>query len=84
MQVTWAWWSWTPHEPLQPPESLVDDASLLGDWRPDHVVELQSGLDEWSRGALYLPPLQRMAYHRAVAKGLNPDQPTHLSAVVEL
>jgi glucosamine--fructose-6-phosphate aminotransferase (isomerizing) len=64
--------------------TIVEDASALGDWRPKHVVELQSGLGEWLRGALYLPPLQRMAYHRAVAKGLNPDQPTHLTAVVEL
>jgi glucosamine--fructose-6-phosphate aminotransferase (isomerizing) len=64
--------------------AIVEETSAFGDWRPDHVVELQSGLDEWQRGALYLPPLQRMAYHRAVAKGLNPDQPTHLTAVVEL
>jgi glucosamine--fructose-6-phosphate aminotransferase (isomerizing) len=64
--------------------AVVEDRSALADWHPDHLVELQSGLDEWSRGALYLPPLQRLAYHRAVAKGLNPDQPTHLTAVVEL
>jgi glucosamine--fructose-6-phosphate aminotransferase (isomerizing) len=64
--------------------AIVEDARAFGDWQPDHVVELHSGLGEWLRGALYLPPLQRMAYHRAVAKGLNPDQPTHLTAVVEL
>jgi glucosamine--fructose-6-phosphate aminotransferase (isomerizing) len=33
---------------------------------------------------LYLPVLQLMAYHRAMAKGLNPDEPTHLDAVVKL
>jgi len=64
--------------------AIVEDASAFGDWRPEHVVELRSGLGEWLRGALYLPPLQRMAYHRALAKGLNPDRPTHLTAVVEL
>jgi glucosamine--fructose-6-phosphate aminotransferase (isomerizing) len=64
--------------------AIVEDASVFDRWRPDHVIELRSGLDEWSRGALYLPPLQRMAYHRAVAKGLNPDRPTHLTAVIEL
>jgi len=63
---------------------LVEDGSLFSDWRPDHVVELRSGLDEWERGPLYLPVLQRMAYHRAVAKGLDPDRPTNLTAVVEL
>jgi D-tagatose-1,6-bisphosphate aldolase subunit GatZ/KbaZ len=30
------------------------------------------------------PVAQRMAYHRAVAKGLNPDRPNNLTAVVEL
>jgi glucosamine--fructose-6-phosphate aminotransferase (isomerizing) len=64
--------------------AIVEDASAFADWRPDHVIELHSGLGEWARGALYLPPLQRLAYHRAVAKGLNPDRPTHLTAVVEL
>jgi glucosamine 6-phosphate synthetase-like amidotransferase/phosphosugar isomerase protein len=28
--------------------------------------------------------LQRLAHHRAVAKGLDPDRPTNLKAVVEL
>jgi len=64
--------------------AIVEDGSVFDGWSPDHVIELRSGLDEWSRGALVLPPLQRMAYHRAVAKGLNPDLPTHLTAVVEL
>jgi glutamine---fructose-6-phosphate transaminase (isomerizing) len=64
--------------------ALVDDASALGGWRADEVVELGSGLDQWERQPLYLPVLQRLAYHRAVAKGLNPDRPTHLEAVVEL
>lgn len=33
---------------------------------------------------LYLPFLQLLAYHRAVSKGLDPDRPAHLQAVVEL
>ena len=45
---------------------------------------VRSGLDEWERGLLYLPVLQRMAYHRAMAKGLDPDRPNNLTAVVEL
>jgi glucosamine--fructose-6-phosphate aminotransferase (isomerizing) len=36
------------------------------------------------RNVLYLPVLQLMAYHRAIAKGLNPDLPTNLDAVVKL
>jgi glucosamine--fructose-6-phosphate aminotransferase (isomerizing) len=48
------------------------------------VVQLNSGLDDLSRGALYLPVLQLMAYYRAVEKGLDPDRPTNLEAVVRL
>jgi len=64
--------------------ALVEDGAAFTDWRPDHTVELRSGLDEWERGPLYLPLIQRMAYHRAVAKELNPDRPHNLTAVVEL
>jgi glucosamine--fructose-6-phosphate aminotransferase (isomerizing) len=64
--------------------ALVEDGSVFADWQPDHIVELRSGLGEWERGLLYLPMLQRLAYHRALAKGLDPDRPTNLKAVVEL
>jgi glucosamine--fructose-6-phosphate aminotransferase (isomerizing) len=64
--------------------ALIEDASAFGHWQPDDVVELRSGLTEWERGALYLPVLQRMAYHRSVAKGLDPDRPHNLTAVIEL
>jgi glucosamine--fructose-6-phosphate aminotransferase (isomerizing) len=64
--------------------ALVEDAAALSGWRADHAVELRSGLDEWERGPLYLPVIQRLAYHRAVAKGLDPDRPNNLTAVVEL
>lgn len=64
--------------------ALAEDNSIFVEWRPDHVVELESGLDEWERGPLYLPVLQRLAYHRAVAKGLDPDRPHNLTAVVKL
>jgi glucosamine--fructose-6-phosphate aminotransferase (isomerizing) len=47
-------------------------------------VALQSGMPESARGVLYLPALQLMAFHRAVAKGLNPDRPRYLSAAVHL
>jgi glucosamine--fructose-6-phosphate aminotransferase (isomerizing) len=64
--------------------ALVEDASVFTDWQADHLVELRSGLSEWERGPLYLPVLQRMAYHRAIAKELDPDRPSNLTAVVEL
>jgi glucosamine--fructose-6-phosphate aminotransferase (isomerizing) len=55
------------------------------DWSGvDTVIELASGLSEVERAVLYLPPLQWIALYRALAKGLDPDQPTNLTAVVEL
>jgi glucosamine--fructose-6-phosphate aminotransferase (isomerizing) len=69
---------------------LTEDAAnnkrsvAMVEWQADHIVELHSSLDEWERGPLYLPVLQRIAYHRAVAKGLDPDRPHNLTAVVEL
>ncbi len=63
---------------------LTDDASRA-DWTGmEYVVELQSGLNEWERGALYLPFIHWMDYYRTLARGLDPDQPTNLTAVVEL
>jgi glucosamine--fructose-6-phosphate aminotransferase (isomerizing) len=64
--------------------ALVEDAEAFTVWLPDHLVQLNSGLDEWGRGPLYLPMLQRMAYHRARVKELDPDRPSNLTAVVEL
>ena len=64
--------------------ALVEDALTLGDLRPDYLVELRSGLDERERAPLYLPPLQLAALHRSLAKGLNPDEPNNLTAVVSL
>lgn len=64
--------------------ALIEDGSALADGQPDYIIELRSGLNEWERGPLYLPVIQRMAYHRAMAKGLDPDRPSNLTAVVEL
>jgi len=47
-------------------------------------VVFESNIPESVRGVLYLPVLQLMAFYRSVAKGLNPDRPTNLTAVVKL
>lgn len=47
-------------------------------------VAFESGLPESGRGVLYLPVLQLMAFYRSLAKGLNPDRPNNLTAVVTL
>jgi glucosamine--fructose-6-phosphate aminotransferase (isomerizing) len=50
----------------------------------DVDILFASQVPEQVRGVLYLPVLQLMAYYRSMAKGLNPDRPTNLTAVVKL
>ena len=50
----------------------------------DVEVEFRSDLSEAARGVLYLPFAQLIGYERSLAKGLNPDQPHNLTAVVKL
>jgi len=47
-------------------------------------VSFLSQIPEQVRGVLYLPVLQLMAYCRSLAKGMNPDRPNNLTAVVKL
>ncbi len=47
-------------------------------------ISFQSQIPENARGVLYLPVLQLMAFYRSLAKGLNPDRPKNLTAVVQL
>jgi glucosamine--fructose-6-phosphate aminotransferase (isomerizing) len=46
-------------------------------------VDLEA-VEPWLRPALYLLPLQLLALERALTKGLDPDQPRHLTAVIHL
>jgi glucosamine--fructose-6-phosphate aminotransferase (isomerizing) len=50
----------------------------------DYVVELHSGVRELHRSVLFLPVLQLLAFYRSVEKGLDPDRPNNLDAVVRL
>lgn len=50
----------------------------------DAEIQFESEIPESVRGVLYLPVLQLMAFYRSVAKGLNPDRPNNLTAVVQL
>ncbi len=49
-----------------------------------YTLNLGSGLPELARGALYLLPLQLLAYRRALARGLDPARPRHLQQAVVL
>ncbi|RLE10288.1 iron dicitrate transport regulator FecR [Candidatus Aerophobetes bacterium] len=48
----------------------------------DLVVEIKSELSDFARGILYMPPLQLLAFYKAVKRNLNPDRPKNLSQVV--
>jgi glucosamine--fructose-6-phosphate aminotransferase (isomerizing) len=64
---------------------ILTEDSKTADWSGmDYVVSLKTGLDEWDRGVIYLPLIQWMAYYRSLSKGLDPDRPNNLTAVVEL
>ncbi len=49
-----------------------------------HQIRFGSGLDEAIRNVLYLPVGQMIAFERSISKGLNPDHPSNLDAVVKL
>jgi glucosamine--fructose-6-phosphate aminotransferase (isomerizing) len=57
---------------------------LLGLGESDAQVAFHSCVPEEMRSILYLPFLQLMAFHRSLAKGLDPDNPVNLSSVVIL
>ncbi len=46
--------------------------------------QIPEQIPSWATPALYLLPLQLLALERAVAKGLDPDNPRHLTAVIHL
>lgn len=47
-------------------------------------IALPQDLPAWARPVLYLPPLQLLAYYRAMTKGLDPDNPENLTTVIYL
>jgi glucosamine--fructose-6-phosphate aminotransferase (isomerizing) len=67
---------------LEEMKMLGGTVAGLGESEAD--VCFESNIPESVRGVLYLPVLQLMAFYRSVAKGLNPDRPTNLTAVVKL
>jgi len=50
----------------------------------DYIIEMNSGISDIGRAILNLPILQLLAFYRAKANGLNPDEPKNLSSVVYL
>jgi glucosamine--fructose-6-phosphate aminotransferase (isomerizing) len=50
----------------------------------DYMISLDTGMPELPRSVLLLPVLQLLAFYRSYEKGLDPDRPTNLDAVVRL
>jgi glucosamine--fructose-6-phosphate aminotransferase (isomerizing) len=67
---------------IQEMQALGGRTLTLGEEAADIVFE--SGLPGQARNVLYLPVLQLLAFYRSLAKGLNPDRPKNLTAVVQL
>jgi glucosamine--fructose-6-phosphate aminotransferase (isomerizing) len=49
----------------------------------DYLGEVESGLSEFARDILYLPPIHFLAYYKSLALGLSPSSPVNLSYWVE-
>ncbi|GER79319.1 MAG: SIS domain-containing protein [Anaerolineales bacterium] len=67
---------------LEEMKALGGTVSAVGEKEAD--VCFESNIPEEVRGVLYLPVLQLMSFYRSLAKGLNPDRPNNLTAVVKL
>lgn len=72
------------HEAKVLSEMKMLGATVVSFGEKDADVQFESGIAESIRGVLYLPVLQLMAFYRSLAKGLNPDRPNNLTAVVKL
>ncbi len=65
-------------------EMRARGARVLAMGEGEGEVRFESGLDKDVRNVLYLPIGQCLAYERALSRGLDPDHPHHLTAVVKL
>ncbi|MCB8979787.1 MAG: SIS domain-containing protein [Ardenticatenaceae bacterium] len=74
----------TTHEKQVLDEMAANGAVTLAISPAGSGISLPDNLPVWAYPVLYLPPLQLLAYHRSIAKGLDPDNPRNLTAVVYL
>ncbi len=65
-------------------EMQTRGAQILTLAETDADITFGSDIPETMRNPLYLPVVQLLAFHRSLAKGLNPDRPNNLEAVVML
>lgn len=63
---------------------LCDEAIPEVERLADYLVEVRSGLPDFTRDILYVPPVHFLAYYRSLLRGQDPDNPTHLTYWVAL
>jgi glucosamine--fructose-6-phosphate aminotransferase (isomerizing) len=63
---------------------ISEDGAELPPLGSSREVRFAAGLEEAVRNLLYLPVGQLIAFERAISRGLNPDRPNNLDAVVKL
>ncbi|MGB1287127.1 MAG: SIS domain-containing protein [Aggregatilineales bacterium] len=76
------------HEVLVLKEMAAKGATILAIGKNldefEHMISIPDDMPEWCIPVLYLPILQRIAYHRSLFNGQNPDNPHNLTAVISL
>jgi glucosamine--fructose-6-phosphate aminotransferase (isomerizing) len=72
------------HEAAVLNEMQARGSTILDLGESNARVAFHSSIPESVHGVLYLPVLQLVACYRSLAKGLNPDRPNNLTAVVKL
>ena len=48
----------------------------------DYLIELNSGLSEYTRDLLMMPVLQELGFYLAISKAYNPDKPKHTQPII--
>lgn len=74
----------TAHEKRVLDEMATNGVAILALAPAGDDIDLPANLPFWAYPMMYLPSLQLLAYHRAITKGLDPDNPRNLTAVVFL
>jgi glucosamine--fructose-6-phosphate aminotransferase (isomerizing) len=72
------------HEAAVLNEMQALGASVFGLSESQSDVKFQSHVEEVIRNVLYLPVIQVLAFVHSLSKGLDPDKPQNLEAVIKL
>ncbi|GAB4362843.1 MAG: glucosamine-6-phosphate deaminase [Calditrichia bacterium] len=63
---------------------LGDEVAVVSSTGADYQIVIPDGFGDSLNALMFMPLLQLLGYYKARARGLNPDHPRNLTAVVEL